>query len=467
MSLNRRHFLRVSAASGVSLTAGSWLSQAVAAPAVVSPRRIGANDKLNVLCIGVVGTIGAKDRAEVSKHPMVRIAGLCDLDANYMAKAAKDHPDAFQVKDYREAFDKHGDKFDAVIVATPDHTHCAIDTLALSKKKHVYGQKPLVQQLEEVVLLRKAVEANPGLSTQMGNQRMENPGRRAAVHVLKSGVLGKAKEAYVTTSSGLNNAGSYFNNRTLAPVETPPQTLDWDLWQSGVVPQRDYRPGIAPAKWRAWWDYGSAGLGDWGCHLLDVIFYAYPDLDSPASVKTDVKDPPTPEFHARVCRSLLTFNVSSPAFAGSQFKVHYSDEGQMPDRKTLGLPEGKWPENNVTCVVCEGGTLVLGAGGGLQLWREGKNEDWTELAGMPQFKKFNHWHAWIDTALGNESEHWSPFPVSLKITESTLLGVKASRFPGEELQWDRNQLAFTNHAEATKTVVKREYRKGFEPVRYS
>jgi hypothetical protein len=86
---------------------------------------------------------------------------------------------------------------------------------------------------------------------------------------------------------------------------------------------------------------------------------------------------------------------------------------------------------------------------------------------MPKFKQFNHWHAWVDTALGKESEHWSPFPVGLKITESTLLGVKASRFPGEELLWDRDQLAFTNNAEATKTVVKREYRKGFEPVRYS
>ena len=30
---------------------------------------------------------------------------------------AKDHPDAFTCKDYREAFAKHADKFDAVIVS--------------------------------------------------------------------------------------------------------------------------------------------------------------------------------------------------------------------------------------------------------------------------------------------------------------------------------------------------------------
>jgi predicted dehydrogenase len=464
MSLNRRDFIRVSAASGAVLASGSLLSSLQGAESV-SPRRIAANDKLQVLSIGVVGTIGGKDRAEVAGHPRARIVGLCDLDSNYMARAAKDHPDAFKVKDYREAFDKYGDKFDAVIVATPDHTHCAIGTLALSKGKHVYGQKPLVQQLEEVALMRRAVEANPGLSTQMGNQRMAAPGRRAAVHVLKSGLLGKAKEAYVTTSSGLNNAGSYFNNRELKPVEAPPANLDWELWQSGIVGRREYRPGIAPAKWRAWWNYGSAGLGDWGCHLLDVIFYAYPELDSPSSVKTEVKDPPTSDFHARVCRALITHKVSSAAFAGGEFKIHYSDEGQMPDRKELGISPGGWPEKNITCVVCEGGTLVLGAGGGLEIWRGGKTEDWSKLPGMPKFQPVNHWHAWIDTALGKTSEHWSPFPVGLKITESTIIGVKASRFPGEELQWDRANLTFTNNPEATKTIVKREYLKGFEPVR--
>ena len=465
MKLTRRDFLHSSAIAGCAAACGSLPAVHAASP-VGTPRRIGPNEKLNVLSIGVVGTIGATDRHEVASHPRVRIAGLCDLDSNYMAMAAREHPDAFRVKDYREAFDKYADKFDAVIVSTPDFTHCAIDTLALTKGKHVYGQKPLVQQLEELTLLGRVVKAHPGLSTQLGNQRMASPGRRAAVHVLKHGLLGKAKEAFVVTSSGLKGGGSYFNNRVLAPVTSPPANLDWDLWQSGVIPRREYRPGIAPAKWRAWWDYGTGGLGDWGCHLLDVLFYAYPELDSPVAVKTDVNEPPTREFHARTCRSVVTYRVSSPAFAGDHFRVHYSDEAQMPDRKALGLPASqRWPDGNVTCVVCEGGVLVLGAEGALQLWRDGRNEQWSKLPGMPRFKHFNHWHAWVDTALGKESEHWTPFPVGLKITECALLAVKATRFPGQELRWDREALAFPNHPEATRTIVGRVYRKGFEPVR--
>lgn len=469
MSIRRRDFLKLTAASGLAVSTGSLLSACHVTP-TVQPRRIGPNDKLNVLSIGVVGTIGATDRKAVASHPRVQIVGLCDVDSNQLETAQTAHPDAFRCTDYREAFDKYGDKFDAVIVATPDHTHCAIDTLALSKGKHVYGQKPLVQQLEEVAILRDAVQANPALSTQMGNQRMQSPGRRAAVHILKSGTLGKCQEIFVSTGSGMVGGGRYFNNREVNPVEAPPANLDWDLWQSGVQPLIDYRPGLAPIKWRAYWDYGTGGLGDWGCHLLDVVFYAYPELTSPVAVIAQVEDPPDGMFHAYKCKSVMTYKTSTDAFAGKQVKVHYADEGQTPTAEELKLPEGAEPmgDANQTCFVCEGGTLMLSAGGGLQVYRDGKSEKWEDMPGMPKFQSFNHWHEWINTAVGehNPDLHWSPFEVGLKITEASLMAVKATRYPGEELIWNSKKLAFTNHSQATKTIVKRDYRKGFEPVRY-
>ena len=468
MSIKRRDFLKLTAASGLAVSTSSLLSACHVNP-VVQPRRIGANDKLNVLSVGVVGSIGAHDLKQVSSHPRTHIAGLCDVDAKYLERAGNTYKDAFREKDYREVFAKHADKFDAVIVSTPDHTHCAIDTLAMSKGKHTYGQKPLVQQLEEVSILREMTEANPNLSTQMGNQRMQSAGRRAAVHVMKSGVLGKCKEIFVTTGSGLKGGGGYFNNRQLKDPETPPAHLDWDLWQSGVQPLIEYRPLIHPLKWRAMWDYGTGGLGDWGCHLLDVIFYSFPELDSPIAVKAEVEDPPEGLFHAYKCKTVLTYPTKTDAFAAKTVRVHYRDEGQRPSKAELGLPDSVNPtgDSNQTAFVCEGGTLILTAGGGLQIWRDGKNEDWKKLPGMPEFQNFNHWHEWVNTALGNHNPdlHWSPFGVGLKITEGSLLSVKATKFPGQELKWDAKKLVFTNNAEATKTVVKRDYRKGFEPVR--
>ncbi len=57
----------------------------------------------------------------------------------------------------------------------------------------------------------------------------------------------------------------------------------------------------------------------------------------------------------------------------------------------------------------------------------------------------------------------TPFADGVRITEAALLAVKASRYPGQELRWDKSQLAFTNHEEATQTIVKRNYRDGFAP----
>ena len=99
-ALSRRHFLHPTAAASLGL-ATLGRSQARAA----SP-----NDKLRVLSIGVVGTIGRSDRLQVTGHPMAEIVGLCDVDSDYLAQAAQEHPKAFTCRDYREVFAKHADR---------------------------------------------------------------------------------------------------------------------------------------------------------------------------------------------------------------------------------------------------------------------------------------------------------------------------------------------------------------------
>src|SRR5262249_2902922 len=150
---------------------------AAGAATLVLPRVSWArrDTKLRVLSIGVIGTIGEADRHTIAAHPQVEMVGLCDVHAESLAKAGAEHPGAFRCADYREAFDKHGDEFDGVIVSTPDHSHCAIMTMALSRGKHVYGQKPLVHELEELETLSRMVHARPKLVTQTGAQRIESP----------------------------------------------------------------------------------------------------------------------------------------------------------------------------------------------------------------------------------------------------------------------------------------------------
>ena len=449
-SINRRHFLRTSATAGFGLAAYPLQNSRAASP----------NGKLRVLSVGVIGTQGEADRRAIAAHPDVEITGLCDVDSNSLAKAATDHPAAFTCRDYREAFARHGDKFDAVIVSVPDHSHAPILLTAMAHDKHVYGQKPLVHQLAELVMVEKALKAKPQLVTQLGNQRMAGAGRRAAVEILRQGQLGKAIEAYAWTGSP--GADQYFNyDKVYKENPVIPANLDWDLWL-GPCAKMPYYDLLAPVKWRSWWEFGGNGLGDWGCHLLDVIFLSYDELMSPVSVKTDCAEPAGKVFHTNPCKSTVTYQVNSDKYAGKTFPIHYYDTNQHPRPAEMRIPE-VITSGYMTVVVCEGGTLVIEADGRPKIWRDGKAEEGLRLPGLPTFPPLNHWHAWVDNCLGKKTELRTPFKDAVRITEATLLAVKASRFPGQELLWDKSKLAFTNNAEATKTIVRRQYREGFAP----
>ena len=80
---SRRDFIRTISAAGAAVLVGPRISWAR------------SDTRLRVLSIGVVGTIGGTDRQKVAAHPQADIVGLCDVDANALAQAAKEHPDAF------------------------------------------------------------------------------------------------------------------------------------------------------------------------------------------------------------------------------------------------------------------------------------------------------------------------------------------------------------------------------------
>ncbi|MDP4938569.1 MAG: Gfo/Idh/MocA family oxidoreductase, partial [Verrucomicrobiales bacterium] len=138
-SSSRRHFLRSTAALGAGLLA----SNAATVRAATNK-----NSKLRLFQIGVNG-IGNMQRKGLEGHPMVEWAGFCDVDETAFAKVDNDaYRGGWRVADYREAFANRLDQFDAVIVDTPDFHHCPMMVAALNAGKHVYGQKPLVHQLD-------------------------------------------------------------------------------------------------------------------------------------------------------------------------------------------------------------------------------------------------------------------------------------------------------------------------------
>ena len=67
--------------------------------------------------------------------------------------------------------DEMDGRIDAVVVATPDHTHAVIAREATKRGKHVYVEKPMAHDVAEARALRQ-IAKDRKVATQMGNQGM-------------------------------------------------------------------------------------------------------------------------------------------------------------------------------------------------------------------------------------------------------------------------------------------------------
>ena len=143
---SRRSFLQRSAAAAAtfSIVPGYVLGTRGQTP---------PSGKLNIAAIG----IGGMGRNNIQKCAATEnIVALCDVDAGERAgKIFALYPQAAKYRDYREMLDKQKD-IDAIILATPDHTHAVIGLAAIRAGKHVYIQKPLAHSVQETRILTEA-----------------------------------------------------------------------------------------------------------------------------------------------------------------------------------------------------------------------------------------------------------------------------------------------------------------------
>jgi predicted dehydrogenase len=156
-NISRRRFLKTAGAA----TAISLIPEFDAA-GESSP--LPASEKLNIAGIGV-GGMGATNLRNLEGE---NIVALCDVDPVYTAKTAERYPKARLFNDYRVMFEEQKD-IDAVVIATPDHTHAAIAMAAMSSGKHVYCQKPLTHDIYEARTLSEAARKSD-VTTVMGIQ---------------------------------------------------------------------------------------------------------------------------------------------------------------------------------------------------------------------------------------------------------------------------------------------------------
>ena len=129
---------------------------------------------------------------------------LCDVNSEFAAHTFKRYPDAKVYEASRVMCDKEKD-IDAVIIATPDHTHAVITMEAMRRGKHIFCQKPLTHTVYEA---RKIAEAAKKYKvvTQMGNQGRSSDRTRILKEWLEDGAIGDVKEVYGWTDRPVGGA---------------------------------------------------------------------------------------------------------------------------------------------------------------------------------------------------------------------------------------------------------------------
>ena len=406
------------------------------------------NSKLRTAHIGV-GGMGNSDLNSIASHKMVEVAALCDVDSNRMKGPAGKFKEAKTFKDFRELLSEMGDKVDAVVVSTPDHTHATAAMSAMNVGKHVYCQKPLTHEIYESRQLAKVAKEKK-LVTQMGIQIHSKAVYRKAARIVRSGKLGKIAEVHAWSNKNWGYDGEPYEGKAEVP-----ENLDWNLWL-GPAPERDYVPKVYhPGNWRKIIDFGTGTLGDMGVHIFDTPFDALNlKIRSPNWVKTTCRKP-TGFGHPE--KNTVEYEFPGTSYTTKTLKwMWYDGRNSVPKPTQFKLPLGVRFPGQASFFVGTEGMMLLPHIGEPVLFPETKFSKYKK----PHVVDRNHYHQWVNACLGKGTTG-APFSFGGPLTEALLMGVVANRFPGEVLKWDAKKFEFVRNEEANK-LIKRKYRKEFE-----
>src|SRR3954470_17513025 len=154
-------------------------------------------DPLRTAVVGY-GYWGPNLVRNVIERPELGFAGLCERDAERAAAFSSRNPGAPVFAYLAELL--ADPTLDAVLVATPPHTHHAIVRAALEAGKHVLVEKPLATTSDDAHDLIDVAEAG-GLTLMPGHTFLYSPPVNKVKHLVDEDVIG---EVYFVTSSRMN-----------------------------------------------------------------------------------------------------------------------------------------------------------------------------------------------------------------------------------------------------------------------
>ncbi len=393
------------------------------------------SDKINIAGIGV-GGMGFHNLNALESQTIV---ALCDVDHNYAAKVFDRYPNAKRYKNHRKMLAGQND-IDAVLIATPDHTHAMITIDAMKAGKHVYCQKPLTHSVKEARKVAR-VAKQTGVVTQMGIQGHSGEGINLICEWIWDGAIGKIEQVDAWCSLAYYPPGQAYWCTTHydIPKEKPPVPygMDWKLWL-GPAKYRDYHPTYHPGRWRAWYDFGCGMMGDRGVHTLDNVFMAL-KLNQPTAV------------------SATASNLNEQTHPISSIVNYYfaARENLPPVKLTwyegIRAPRPEELEDRRR-LPAEGGILFKGDKGTIMCGIYGESPRIVPETKMKAYKqpkktlpriRTSHEMEWVN-AIKQGRKANADFAYSARLTEFVLLGNLAKRTQSK-LYYDAKNMKITNN----------------------
>ncbi len=258
MKNNRRQFVKDAAKLSI-------------APFVLKPfnilptGKLGGINNIRLATIGM-GIQGHYDTKAARENEGIEFVGAADLyqgRLNHMKELEGN--DFFTTRDYREILNRKD--IDAVIIATTDHWHDKITIDSLKAGKHVYCEKPMVQDISEGAAVIDAWKAS-GKTMQVGSQRISGSDFEEARRLIAAGEIGEIN--FIEASyDRFSSIGAW--NYSI-PLDASANTVDWDTYlkDTAKIPfdaKRFFR-------WRNYKEYGTGVAGDLFVHLVTGVHYA-------------------------------------------------------------------------------------------------------------------------------------------------------------------------------------------------
>jgi predicted dehydrogenase len=386
-----------------------------------SPFSYAQNEKVRVGCVGTGGQGSYHVRDGIMGAPDIDIVAICDVykphqdravklahlsNAGIIIEAGQEQLTRKQLETVEKAYRPKGyfdykdmlasEQLDAVVIATPLHTHFQIAHDSLDAGHHVFCEKTMCYSIEDArALVTKSHET--GKFVQVGHQRRYNPLYNKAIAMAwDEKVLGRINHMDCQWHRN-NDWRRPISDRRLTPTEMKyikdlDHHMNWRLWResSGGLMTELATHQLDIASWfldamptRV---HGYGGIDYWrdGREVFDNVNVVYEFEVTPESRgfcalnrRNKYQDPQAinAPYSVRVCYSSITANAKKGCSESIQ-----GDEGSFSLTEAGGYfyeeatAKVSWASSSASATEAEDNAKVITSGGTLQLSNKAQEE---------------------------------------------------------------------------------------------